>query len=404
MSSHERNALIEAFDSNWIAPAGPALAEFEGRVRAVAQTEAAVAVTSGTAALHLALVVLGVGPGDIVICPSVTFIASANVIKYVGATPHFVDCDPITGNIDPESLVSALASLTTAGHKPAAVMTVDLYGACANYTTIEQICGRYEIPIIEDAAEAVGATHNKRPAGSFGTLAAYSFNGNKLVTTGGGGALVGPEELITRAAYLAGQARQPVRHFEHAELGYAYRMSNLSAAIGVAQLRRLENMLAMTRAIHERYLRELGSTEGVRFASQTIGGQGNAWLTVAHLDQSFHPTPTAVCDFLATHNIEARPTWKPMHLQPLYAGAQITGGAGAEKHFETGICLPSGSSMSHDDQSRVIAAIKLALAVDQPEVIDIAKPAMDQPIDISYGIDLTDALARQRQDNQATTY
>lgn len=405
MSRNERDALIDAFDSNWIAPAGPALTEFEARTRAVAQTEAAVGLSSGTAALHLALVVLGIGPGDIVICPTVTFVASANVIKYVGATPHFVDCDPSTGNIDPESLVTALANLTRAGHRPAAVMTVDLYGACADYTTIEAICNRYEVPIVEDAAEAIGATHDKRPAGSFGTLAAYSFNGNKLVTTGGGGALVGPEDLIARATHLAGQARTAVRHFEHDEVGYAYRMSNLSAAIGVAQLKRLDNMMLRTRTINERYVRELGSIEGVRFASQTAGGQGNAWLTVAHLDLSLHSTPAAVCDSLAAHNIEARPTWKPMHLQPIYSDAQITGGNGAETHFATGICLPSGSSMSHDDQSRVIAAVRSALSADQPTVIDIKQPQIDlaQPVDISYGIDLTDALARQRRDNQAPT-
>ena len=191
MSARERQALLEAFDSNWIAPAGPALNEFEARVQSVSGTGAAVAVTSGTAALHLALRVLGIGPGDIVLVPTVTFVASADAVRYVGAVPHFVDCDPRTGNIDPDQLERAIRNLDAVGYRPAAVMTVDLYGACANYREIERTCRQFDIPIIEDAAEAIGATHLGRPAGSFGTLAAFSFNGNKLVTTGGGGALVG---------------------------------------------------------------------------------------------------------------------------------------------------------------------------------------------------------------------
>jgi len=396
MTDRERESLMAAFDSNWIAPVGPALAEFEARLRSVAGTEAAVAVNSGTAALHLALLVLDIGAGDVVLCPSVTFVASANVIRYVGATPHFVDCDPITGNIDPESLVHALGHLDAAGHRPAGLISVDLYGTCANYTTIEQVCERYEVPIIEDAAEAIGASHNFRPAGSFGLLGAFSFNGNKLVTTGGGGALVGPEELISRATHLATQARQPARHFEHHELGYAYRMSNLSAALGVAQLSRLDAMIARTRSIHRRYVRELGSIPGVRFASQVGGGEGNGWLTVAHLDPTQHPRPDDVCEALAAHNIEARPTWKPMHQQLLYRNVQITGGSGADEHFATGLCLPSGSSMSTADQTRVISAVRSALTTDAPI-------ELDQPIDIADAIDVTDARSQQRRDSLATT-
>ncbi len=398
MTERERNVLLEAFDSNWIAPVGPALDEFEARLRSIAHTEAAVAVTSGTAALHLALLVMDIGPGDIVLCPSVTFVACANVIEYVGATPHFVDCDPVSGNLDAESLVHALSSLDSAGHRAAALIVVDLYGVCADYTTINAICERYDVPIIEDAAEAIGASHLGNPAGSFGTVAAFSFNGNKLVTTGGGGALVGPADLIAKAKHLACQARQPVRHFEHDAIGYAYRLSNLSAAVGIAQLERLDSMMSHTRAIHRRYAEELGTIDGVRFASQSTDGFGNGWLSVAHLDPSLHPSPTAVCDALAQHNIEARPTWKPMHLQAMFTSAGRTGGAGSEAHFATGLCLPSGSSMSNADQARVIQAVKSALNLEEAPVIDVA----DQ-IDIADQIDVRDGQSQQHQGNRATT-
>ncbi len=390
MSNRERESLLSAFDSNWIAPVGPALEEFEARVSSIARSEDAVAVSSGTAALHLALLVMDIGPGDVVLCPSVTFVAAANVISYVGATPHLVDCDPISGNVDPESLVYALATLASRGHKPAALIAVDLYGMCADYTTIAAVCNRYGVPIIEDAAEAIGATHAGQPAGSFGTLGVFSFNGNKLVTTGGGGALVGPTELLSRARHLAGQARLPVRHFEHDAIGYAYRLSNISASIGNAQLTRLDSMMNRTREIYGRYLDELGPIAGVSFSSQAENGLGNCWLTVAHLDQSLHPTPSAVCDALAEHNIEARPTWKPMHLQKVYAETGRTGGRGSEAHYATGLCLPSGSSMTEAGQSRVIAAFTSALE---------AAPV----IDIADRIELTDELSLQHQDSRATT-
>ena len=247
MTDRERTALLNAFDSNWIAPAGPALNEFEARLRAITATDDALALTSGTAALHLGLLALGIGAGDVVVAPTLTFVASANAIRYVGAVPHFVDCDPQTANMSPAALERALTDLYRAGVRVRAVMTVDLYGSCANYREIEAICAYFGVPIIEDAAEAIGAQHNGRPAGSFGRLAAISFNGNKLVTTGGGGALVGDGELIARARHLATQARDPELHFEHSEIGYAYRMSNLSAAIGCAQLERLDRLIERTR-------------------------------------------------------------------------------------------------------------------------------------------------------------
>ena len=409
MTNRERDALLAAFDSNWIAPAGPALREFESRLCEVSNREAAIGVSSGTAALHLALLALEIGPGDIVLCPSVTFVASANVIGYVGATPHFVDCDRDTGNMSPEALAQALADLTAIGHRPAAVMTVDLYGSCADYSSIVPICERFGVPIVEDAAEAIGASHHGRPAGSFGVLSAYSFNGNKLITTGGGGALVGPQGLIDRAAFLAGQAREPELHFEHRETGYAYRLSNLSAALGCAQLERLDAMITRTRSIYRRYVDELGSIDGVYFAPQDRFGRGNGWLSVAHIDTTFLPIPAAICESLLEDNIEARPAWKPMHLQPLYSGAGCTGTSGSEHHFRTGLCLPSGSSMNATAQTRVIAAVRSAL--NAAPASTAKKPSTDATItldstptiDIADAIDVRSGQSLQHRDNRAPT-
>lgn len=401
MTSRERDALLAAFDSNWIAPAGPALREFEDQLRQISEREAAIAVNSGTAALHLALLALDIGPGDIVICPSVTFVASANVIGYVGATPHFVDCDRETGNVSPEALAQALADLTAIGHRPAAVMTVDLYGSCADYSSIVPICERFGVPIVEDAAEAIGASHQGRPAGSFGVLSAYSFNGNKLITTGGGGALVGPQDLIDRAAYLAGQAREPELHFEHREIGYAYRLSNLSAALGCAQLERLDAMITRTRSIHQRYVDELSSIDGVQIAPQDVFGRGNGWLTVAHINTDLHPTPTAICHSLLEDNIEARPAWKPMHLQPLYTGSACTGTKGSEQHFQSGLCLPSGSSMNASAQSRVIAALRNALNASATTTSTIVVD--DATIDIAEAIDVRSGQSPLHLEHRAPT-
>ena len=408
MTDSERSALLTAFDSNWIAPTGPALREFEAKLCEVSEREAAVAVTSGTAALHLALLVLGIGAGDIVICPSVTFVASANVIRYVGATPHFVDCDRATGNMSPEALAQALADLTAIGHRPAAVMTVDLYGACADYSSILPICERFDVPVIEDAAEAIGASHQGRPAGSFGVLSAYSFNGNKLITTGGGGALVGPKELIKHATFLAGQAREPELHFEHREIGYAYRLSNLSAALGCAQLERIDEMVARTRDINQRYVDELGAIDGIEIAPQDAFGRGNGWLTVAIVDTDLHPTPTEICHSMFTDNIEARPAWKPMHMQPLYSRVPTTGTTGSEIHFRTGLCLPSGSSMTQADQTRVIDAVRSAIGISSAaylpkHVVDMDMTTTVETIEIDQPIDVRTGQSPQHLGNRAPT-
>jgi dTDP-4-amino-4,6-dideoxygalactose transaminase len=365
MSDAERVALLDAFDSNWIAPIGPALDEFEARLAELAETEAALALTSGTAGLHLGLRVLGVVRGDTVIVPSMTFVATANAVRYVGAVPYFIDSEPTTGNLDPEILAEAIESLSAAGRRPAAVLTVDLYGTCADYDPIHDVCSQYDIPILEDAAEAIGANYRGRPAGSLGDLAVFSFNGNKMITTGGGGALVGPKAFIDRARHLATQARNEALHYEHSELGYAYRLSNVLAAIGNAQLSRLDEMTARCREIHADYVEALADIDGLHVLPQSGYGRGNGWLTVVQLDPGVHPTPHELCRRLAEDNIEARPAWKPMHLQPLYQASEMAGGAVCEQLYRTGICLPSGSSMTTDDQARVISALRTALLADR---------------------------------------
>ncbi len=392
----ERDALLAAFDSNWIAPIGPALNELEDRLCDLTGTPAAVAVTSGTAALHLGLLALGVGPGDIVIVPSLTFVASANVVRYVGATPVFVDCDEATGNIDPNLLDIALRGLVNAGTAPAAVMTVDLYGSCADYSRIEEICSQYRVPILEDAAESIGATHAGRPAGSFGAVAAISFNGNKLVTSGGGGALVGPRHVIARARHLAGQARESALHFEHHEVGYAYRLSNLLAAVATAQLDRLGEMMSRTRAINLRYRDVLSMIPGVAVLDIDRDGRGNGWLTVVQIDQNRHPLPGAICEQMAEDNIEARPAWKPMHLQVAYENHVMIGGAASEQHFANGLCLPSGSSMTNADQERVIGSF-LAALTRPPETQSAAI------IDLDPEVDVRSEQPQQHLDSRAAT-
>ncbi|MGI9607579.1 MAG: aminotransferase class I/II-fold pyridoxal phosphate-dependent enzyme [Acidimicrobiales bacterium] len=378
MTDRERDALLSAFDSNWIAPAGAALDDFEQGIAERAGTEAALATTSGTAALHLALRVLGIVRGDTVLVPTLTFVASANAVRYMGAVPYFIDAEEHTANIDPNLVESTIEQLHRAGRTPAAVMTVDLYGSCADHGAIREICDRYDIPIVEDAAEAIGATHRGRPAGALGDLGVFSFNGNKLVTTGGGGALVGPTAWIDRARHLATQARDHALHYEHSEVGYAYRMSNVLAAIGNAQLARLDDMVDATRWIRARYVEALGDVDGLQFQSIDVGGRSNAWLTVALFDERRHPAPHEICHQLALYGIEARPAWKPMHLQPLFSGNEIAGGSVSERHYRRGLCLPSGSSMTSSEQDRVIEALRAVIGADDAATpVDLAA-ARDQ--------------------------
>jgi dTDP-4-amino-4,6-dideoxygalactose transaminase len=353
----ERELLLEAFDSNWIAPLGPQVDAFELEfARAVGASHAA-ALSSGTAALHLALIMLGVGRGDRVVVPTLTFAATANAVRYVGAEPIFVDADPGTWNMSPDLLMEALGA---PGGPPAAVITVDLYGQCADYERIVPACERRDVPIIEDAAEALGATRGGKPAGRFGVLSAFSFNGNKIITTSGGGMLVTEDaRLAERARHLASQARDPAPHYEHTQVGYNYRLSNLLAAVGRAQLRSLEKRVAKRRAIFERYRTEVGDLPGWSFQPEDPGGRSTRWLTCALVDASaFGAKPNDICAHLRAHDIEARPVWKPMHLQPVFSECVSIGGSVAAGLFEKGLCLPSGSSLTYEEQTRVIDAIR----------------------------------------------
>jgi pyridoxal phosphate-dependent aminotransferase EpsN len=362
VGEEERTYLLDAFDSNWIAPLGPHVNAFEEEFQTFTAMPAAAALSSGTAALHLALLLTGVGPGDDVIVPSLTFVATANAVTYVGARPVFVDSDEATWNLDPVLLEQELAARAKTGRLPAAVLGVDLYGQCADWDALLACCATYGVPAIEDAAEALGATYGGRAAGSFGEFGVFSFNGNKIITTSGGGMLVGDDpQAIARARYLATQARDDAPHYEHSVVGYNYRMSNLLAAVGRAQLQGLPARIARRRAINLRYRELLGKECGVGFMPNDPRGEPTNWLTVATIDaEEFGATPEQVRLHLESMDIEARPAWKPMHLQPLFADASMRGGAVAERIFRTGLCLPSGSSMTDDDVDRVVEGMLAA--------------------------------------------
>ena len=355
--SPQDHASVDAvLTSNWVAPIGPALDAFEAAVAARAGRSHAVALNSGTAALHLALQILGIGAGDAVVCPTLTFAASANPICYLGAEPVFVDSESRTWNIDPEKLEAALQSRRDIK----AVIVVHLYGQCAEMTRILELCEAYGVPLIEDAAEALGASYHGRPAGSMGAFSFFSFNGNKIITTSGGGMLLGDEAVqIERARYLATQAREPVTHYEHKAIGYNYRMSNLLAGLGNSQLADLDRRVATRRAHFEAYKSALSDLTGVRFMPIADPDGANYWLTCFTLNPAEHPiTRDVLLVALENVDIEARPLWKPLHLQPIYKNKVCFGGELAADLFERGICLPSGSGMSGDERQRVIDAIR----------------------------------------------
>jgi len=363
MTALERDHLLGAFNENWVAPVGPDLAAFEQEFAAAHGVSHAVALTSGTAGLHLALLVMGVTPGDVVIVPSFTFAATANAVVYVGAEPWFVDAEEATWNADPALVAEALDAARDEGRRVGAVITVDLYGQCADHDPIRAACERHGVPLIEDAAEAVGATWRGASAGSFGDIGIFSFNGNKLMTTGGGGMAVSNDQaLIERIRHLSTQAREPVLHYEHTEIGFNYRLSNVLAAIGRGQVQRLPAMLARTREIREAYVAALGDLPGVQFNPLDDRGEPNNWLTLVVLSDAARCTPLELIAALEAANAEARPAWKPMHLQPVFASERMFGGAVADDAFARGVCLPSGSSMGDRDLKRVIDAARGALS------------------------------------------
>ncbi|MEO0794237.1 MAG: aminotransferase class I/II-fold pyridoxal phosphate-dependent enzyme [Verrucomicrobiota bacterium] len=359
VSDVERNALLAAFDSGWIAPVGPELAAFETDISKAIGVQHVVALSSGTAALHLALKELGIGMGDRVYCSTLTFVASANAIRYCGAEPVFIDSDAKSWCMDPNLLADQLARDAERGQLPKAVEVVDIYGQCADYQTISNLCQRYEIPLIEDASEALGATHEMGAAGSFGEAAVLSFNGNKMITTSGGGAfLTNNADLAERVRFLSTQAREPVREYLHREVGYNYRLSNVLAALGRAQLGRLEGFIARRREIFERYQAELSILPGVGFMPEAEWGRSNRWLTCVTLEKDAPCGRDQIIDALEAENIEARPVWRPMHQQPAFSGSQAVLNGVSDGLFAQGLCLPSGSSLNDDDQSRVIDVVQ----------------------------------------------
>lgn len=354
----EREALLAAFDSGWIAPVGPELEAFEKAMVASVGTGYAVALSSGTAALHLALVLLGVGAGDEVVVPTLTFTATANAVRYVSAVPTFVDVDRFW-NLDPDLVEEHLAESARRGRLPAAVISVDLFGQCANYGALRKVCSSYGVPIVQDAAESLGAFWGGEPAGRQGDMAALSFNGNKVITTGGGGMLLSDRaDWVERALFLATQAREPAAHYEHSVLGYNYRMSNLLAALGRAQLQKLPQRVAARRRVFEFYERSLSQLNGWQFMPEAPWGRCSRWLSTATIDpQRGAADRETVRIALEQANIESRPVWKPLHLQPLYAGCRVIGGSRAVHIFETGICLPSGSGLSQVSLNRIAEVI-----------------------------------------------
>ncbi|MEX2650901.1 MAG: aminotransferase class I/II-fold pyridoxal phosphate-dependent enzyme [Acidimicrobiia bacterium] len=352
----DQAAIHRAIESGWIAPLGPEVDGLEVELAAVTQRSHGVALSSGTAALHLGLLALGVGPGDRVLVSSLTFAATANAVSYTGAEPVFVDSDRSTWNMDPDLLAEALDG---DGHF-AACVPVDIYGQCADYDRIAALCSEHEVPLIEDAAEALGATYRGRNAGSFGVMATLSFNGNKIITTSGGGALVTDrEDWAHQARWLATQARDPAPHYEHSTIGYNYRLSNLLAALGRSQLADLERRIEKRRYHNDFYRQALGDLPGVAFMPEGDGCRSTFWLTCVTIDPAEAGTDREqVRVHLESLDIEARPVWKPMHLQPVFSGCAAVGGAVSADLFEHGLCLPSGSNLSDEDRERVVVGVR----------------------------------------------
>ena len=373
LGRHELNYVHKAIEDNWVAPVGPNITGFEADICAAVGVPHAVALNSGTAAIHLGLVLLGVGPGDEVLCPSFTFVATANPIVYLGATPVFVDSEPDTWNLCPERLREAIMDRIARGKKPKALILVHLYGMPAKLPEILALAQEFDIPILEDAAEALGSEWQQQPLGGFGRVGVFSFNGNKILTTSGGGALVTYDRaLAERALFLATQAKDEAAHYQHSETGYNYRLSNILAGIGRGQMGLLAERVKRRRQIFDWYREHLAPISGltVALAPEPAGSRSNRWLTTILL----HPTdpeaaapaaPTATPETLRRHletrNIESRPLWKPLHLQPLFAAAPMYGGAVCEDLLARGLCLPSGSAMTDGDLRRVKEALTEAL-------------------------------------------
>lgn len=360
MGPDELGLVQETFASNWIAPVGPQVDAFEQELAARAGTKSSAVLSSGTAGLHLALRWLGLQAGDEVLCSTLTFSASANPILYERGVPVFVDSDERSWNMDPARLAEAVEDCMRRGKKPKAVILVHLYGQSADLDPIVAICAKHEIPLIEDAAEALGASYKGKPPGSLGLCGIHSFNGNKIITTSSGGALVSNDaKLIEKAKFWATQARDPAPHYQHSEIGFNYRMSNVLAAIGRGQLRVLEQRVNARRANCAYYQKHLGSLPGLKFMPEADYGRSTRWLTCVTIDPAIAGIDREKVRLaLAEENIEARPVWKPMHLQPIFAGSRCYGGAVSERLFADGLCLPSGSNLTESDLERVTETVR----------------------------------------------
>jgi len=361
MGANEFNNIKEAFDTNWIAPLGPHVDGFERDLANFLGEEVHVAaLSSGTAALHLALIMLGVQAGDEVICQSMTFSASANPIAYQGATPVFVDSEEHTWNMSPELLEKAIEDRLSKGKKPKAIIVVHLYGMPAEMDRIMEIANRYNIPVVEDAAEALGSSYKGCMLGTFGAMSILSFNGNKIITTSGGGALVSSnEDWIKQSRFLATQARDAAPHYQHSHIGYNYRMSNICAAIGRGQMEVLPDRVQQRRANYTFYKEAFADLPAIQFADEPNGDYySNRWLSTILVDETKGVSREDIRLALEAENIESRPLWKPMHLQPVFEGAPFYGNGTSERLFEKGLCLPSGSNMTSDERERVVEKIK----------------------------------------------
>jgi dTDP-4-amino-4,6-dideoxygalactose transaminase len=364
MGGTELSYIHEAFDTNWVAPLGPNVDNFEKDITAFLKEDVHVAaLSSGTAALHLALVLAGVQAGDEVICQSMTFSASANPIAYLGAIPVFVDSEAETMNMSPALLEQAIQDRIAKGKTPKAIIPVHLYGMPAKINEIQTIADKYGIAVIEDAAEALGSYVDGKMCGTYGVMSALSFNGNKIITTSGGGALVAhSKELAQKATFLATQARDAAPHYEHSHIGYNYRMSNICAGIGRGQMEVLANRVAQRRAIYSRYYDKMKNLKGVSFVDEPAGYFSNRWLTTILIDPASGITRETLRLALEQDNIESRPLWKPMHMQPIFADAPFYGDGTSERLFRDGLCLPSGSNLTDADFERIFKVIDAVFA------------------------------------------
>lgn len=364
LSGRELYYVKEAFDTNWIAPVGPNVDAFEKELASDVGAGDAIAVNSGTAAIHLALSLLGVKNGDTVFCSSLTFVASANPILYQGAEPVFIDSEPGSWNMSPFALRKALDEAKKEGKLPKAVIVVNIYGQSANMDALLFICDFYGVPVIEDAAESLGSTYKGKPSGTFGLYGIYSFNGNKIITTSGGGALISDNVAsIQTARFLATQAKDPAPYYEHSFIGYNYRMSNLLAGVGRTQLQVLDNRVEIKRSVFKRYFQALADLPGVKFMPELAHTRSNRWLTTLTIDEhKYGVSAHQLIEILIKENIEARYIWKPLHMQPLFKGARYYSHQEnqhiAENLFLTGLCLPSGTNITEKEQQRVITCMK----------------------------------------------